>query len=305
MPVCEDVQGTGRDLRVDRPVRWPGCWPTCSIAVLRVGWVPTCCESITSGARPYRAWMPKTCWTSKSASPTWTLAALGDSTARSSGCTSSGHRTTATMCRRDAPTTRACGRSGSGPAGALDVDGDVNLHVRVPPARPTSVPPFLFRDRTCAHPEAIALNGAFKRSLAARAPDVDLNSEVKDPVVDLVIAVAEPWAAATVWNTGTVDPCCPVMVENAPVETTIERARCAFFRQFAWVTAGTPTRGVCSTTETCSRPLSWDSSNRGSPETSPGSVASSHAVSSSVVPSWSGLAWASSPSASAVRCSPA
>jgi hypothetical protein len=30
--------------------------------------------------------------------------------------------------------------------------------------------------------------------------DVGNYSDVKDPIVDLVIAMAEPWAAATGWN---------------------------------------------------------------------------------------------------------
>ncbi len=87
-------------------------------------------------------------------------------------------------------------------------DGDVNLHVRVA-GSPNERVALLFRDWMRTHPEAIAPYGAFKRSVAARAPDVDWYSEVKDPVVDLVVAVAEPWAAATGWNTGTVDPRVP------------------------------------------------------------------------------------------------
>jgi GrpB-like predicted nucleotidyltransferase (UPF0157 family) len=56
-----------------------------------------------------------------------------------------------------------------------------------------------------AHPEAVAPYGAFKRSLATQPSSVEWYSDVKDPVVDLVIAVAETWASATGWTTGTVD----------------------------------------------------------------------------------------------------
>jgi GrpB-like predicted nucleotidyltransferase (UPF0157 family) len=83
-------------------------------------------------------------------------------------------------------------------------DGDVNLHVRIA-GSPNERVALLFRDWMRAHPEAAAPYGAFKRSLATRAPDVDWYSEVKDPVVDLVIAVAETWASATGWSTGTAD----------------------------------------------------------------------------------------------------
>jgi len=41
---------------------------------------------------------------------------------------------------------------------------------------------------------------AFKRSLADAVPDLDTHAEVKDPVVDLVIAAAEPWASETEWS---------------------------------------------------------------------------------------------------------
>jgi GrpB-like predicted nucleotidyltransferase (UPF0157 family) len=81
-------------------------------------------------------------------------------------------------------------------------DGDVNLHVRVV-GSPNERVALLFRDWMRAHPEALAPYGAFKRSLATQAPDSEWYSDVKDPVVDLVIAVAEPWASATGWSTGT------------------------------------------------------------------------------------------------------
>jgi hypothetical protein len=37
--------------------------------------------------------------------------------------------------------------------------------------------------------------------LGAAAPGVESYSDVKGPVVDLVIAVAKPWALHTGWNT--------------------------------------------------------------------------------------------------------
>jgi GrpB-like predicted nucleotidyltransferase (UPF0157 family) len=51
-----------------------------------------------------------------------------------------------------------------------------------------------------AHPEAVPPYAEFKRALAAGAPDVDWYSDLKDPVVDLVVAIAEPWALHTGWT---------------------------------------------------------------------------------------------------------
>ena len=48
-----------------------------------------------------------------------------------------------------------------------------------------------------AHPEAVPPYGGFKVVLAASVPNLDVYTDVKDPVVDLVIAVAESWAAST------------------------------------------------------------------------------------------------------------
>ena len=58
----------------------------------------------------------------------------------------------------------------------------------------------LFRDWFRAHTEAVPAYAAFKRSLASTAPDIATYSGVKDSVVDLVIGVAETWAAATGWH---------------------------------------------------------------------------------------------------------
>jgi hypothetical protein len=60
----------------------------------------------------------------------------------------------------------------------------------------------VFRDWFRAHPEAIPAYVSFKRSRAAVMPDIDAYSDVKDPVVDLVIAVAETWAASAGWPPG-------------------------------------------------------------------------------------------------------
>jgi GrpB-like predicted nucleotidyltransferase (UPF0157 family) len=74
----------------------------------------------------------------------------------------------------------------------------VNLHVRLA-GSPNERVALLFRDWLRAHPEAVAAYGAFKIALAAAVPPVEY-TEIKDPVVDLVIAAAEPWARATGWR---------------------------------------------------------------------------------------------------------
>jgi GrpB-like predicted nucleotidyltransferase (UPF0157 family) len=76
---------------------------------------------------------------------------------------------------------------------------DVNLHVRLV-GSPNERLALLFRDWMRAHPEAVPPYAAFKRALSAAAPDVDWYSELKDPVVDLVVAIAEPWALRTGWT---------------------------------------------------------------------------------------------------------
>jgi GrpB-like predicted nucleotidyltransferase (UPF0157 family) len=57
----------------------------------------------------------------------------------------------------------------------------------------------LLRDWFRSHPQVVPSYASFKRSLAAISPDVGTYSDVKDPVVDLVLAVAEPWADETGW----------------------------------------------------------------------------------------------------------
>jgi GrpB-like predicted nucleotidyltransferase (UPF0157 family) len=77
--------------------------------------------------------------------------------------------------------------------------GDVNLHARLVGA-PNERLALLFRDWLRAHPAAVSAYSALKRSLADAVTDLDTYAEVKDPAVDLVIAAAEPWAAAHGWT---------------------------------------------------------------------------------------------------------
>lgn len=76
---------------------------------------------------------------------------------------------------------------------------DVNLHVRLAGSGNERLA-LLFRDWFRAHPAAVPAYAAFKRALADAAPDLGPYTAVKDPVVDLVIAAAEEWAAATGWR---------------------------------------------------------------------------------------------------------
>ena len=77
--------------------------------------------------------------------------------------------------------------------------GDVNLHVRLA-GFPNERLALLFRDWFRAHPQAVPAYAAFKRSLAAAVPDIATYTDVKDPVVDLVIAMAVAWATASGWQ---------------------------------------------------------------------------------------------------------
>lgn len=78
-------------------------------------------------------------------------------------------------------------------------DGDVNLHVRRT-GSPNERLALLFRDWFRAHPAAVPAYARFKRALAEVCPDIEVYADVKDPVVDLVVTVAEEWAAATGWK---------------------------------------------------------------------------------------------------------
>jgi GrpB-like predicted nucleotidyltransferase (UPF0157 family) len=57
----------------------------------------------------------------------------------------------------------------------------------------------LFRDWFRAHPEAVPGYARFKKSLAAAVSDLGTYTDVKDDVVDVIIAVAESWASETGW----------------------------------------------------------------------------------------------------------
>jgi GrpB-like predicted nucleotidyltransferase (UPF0157 family) len=76
---------------------------------------------------------------------------------------------------------------------------DVNLHVRLV-GSPNERVALLFRDWFRAHPEAVPPYARFKQVLAGTVADTGTYADVKDPVVDLVLTVAEPWAAATGWS---------------------------------------------------------------------------------------------------------
>jgi GrpB-like predicted nucleotidyltransferase (UPF0157 family) len=76
---------------------------------------------------------------------------------------------------------------------------DVNLHVRLV-GSPNEKLALLFRDWMRAHPEVVPPYAAFKRALGAAAPDVDWYTDLKDPVVDLVVAIADSWALQTGWT---------------------------------------------------------------------------------------------------------
>ena len=78
-------------------------------------------------------------------------------------------------------------------------EGDVNLHVRVA-GSPNERLALLFRDWLRGHPSAVPAYAAFKLALARSVADMYAYTEVKDPVVDLIMVVAEPWAERTGWT---------------------------------------------------------------------------------------------------------
>ena len=75
---------------------------------------------------------------------------------------------------------------------------DVNLHVREVGA-PNERYALLFRDWLRAHPDAVPAYSRFKKELAT-AVDRTTYTDIKDPVVDLIIVAAERWAEATGWR---------------------------------------------------------------------------------------------------------
>jgi len=77
--------------------------------------------------------------------------------------------------------------------------GDVNLHVRLA-GSPNERLALLFRDWLRAHPLAVAAYSRFKAQLARAVAGLDVYTEIKDPVVDLVVAAAAGWARDTGWQ---------------------------------------------------------------------------------------------------------
>jgi GrpB-like predicted nucleotidyltransferase (UPF0157 family) len=75
----------------------------------------------------------------------------------------------------------------------------VNLHVRVV-GSPNERLALLFRDYLRAHPAAIAAYSEFKRVLADAVGGLEPYTEVKDPVVDVVVAAAADWASQVEWQ---------------------------------------------------------------------------------------------------------
>jgi GrpB-like predicted nucleotidyltransferase (UPF0157 family) len=79
-------------------------------------------------------------------------------------------------------------------------DGEpVNLHVRCS-GSPNERVALLFRDWFRAHPDAVPAYGRFKAQLAHVVPDLATYTDLKDSVVDLIVAAAEEWAATTGWT---------------------------------------------------------------------------------------------------------
>jgi GrpB-like predicted nucleotidyltransferase (UPF0157 family) len=75
-----------------------------------------------------------------------------------------------------------------------------HIHIRVR-GRPNERYALLFRDFLRATPPAAASYALIKRQLAARhADDVDAYCAVKDPVCDLIMTAADPWAVAQGWT---------------------------------------------------------------------------------------------------------
>ena len=75
----------------------------------------------------------------------------------------------------------------------------VHVHVRNP-GSPNERYALLFRDFMRAHPDASAAWAIFKTELARIADNIRDYVEVKDPATDVVMVVAERWAAETGWT---------------------------------------------------------------------------------------------------------
>src|SRR5919197_5590870 len=79
-----------------------------------------------------------------------------------------------------------------------------NIHVRVQ-GRANQRYALLFRDYLRTHPHSAAAYADLKRRLAAEIRDRGRYADVKDPACDLIMASAEEWAVATVWEPGPSD----------------------------------------------------------------------------------------------------
>jgi GrpB-like predicted nucleotidyltransferase (UPF0157 family) len=84
----------------------------------------------------------------------------------------------------------------------------VHVHVRVL-GSPNERFALLFRDFMRAHDDARDAWAIFKKELARISPTIQDYVEVKDPATDVVMVVAERWAADTGW---TPDPGSPTVV---------------------------------------------------------------------------------------------
>lgn len=80
----------------------------------------------------------------------------------------------------------------------------VNMHVRAQ-GRANQRYALLFRDFLRAHPKVAAGYAAVKVQLARYLDNITPYVEIKDPVVDIIIAQAEEWAARTGWEQGRSD----------------------------------------------------------------------------------------------------
>jgi GrpB-like predicted nucleotidyltransferase (UPF0157 family) len=78
-------------------------------------------------------------------------------------------------------------------------EDQVNLHCRLA-GSPNERLALLFRDWFRAHPAAIPAYARFKQQLGTAVADIYLYTDLKDPVIDVIIVAAEEWASATGWT---------------------------------------------------------------------------------------------------------
>jgi GrpB-like predicted nucleotidyltransferase (UPF0157 family) len=75
----------------------------------------------------------------------------------------------------------------------------INVHARVLGA-PNERLALLFRDWFRVHPLAVPAYAQFKVLLSQAVASLDAYADIKDPVVDVVIAAAEDWAERAHWS---------------------------------------------------------------------------------------------------------